>query len=312
LLVREAAEARDEYGVPDPKFRSAIAVVLQSRAIPIGVATAYSSRSNSFDAGDVQWLDAAGRILALVIDLEQSRAESAGQSVELRRSNEDLEQFAFLVSHDLQEPLRTISGYSQLLLHLNKGNLDRRTEDWIGFIVDGTVRAQALIKDLLNYTRLRELPRLTSQRADCEAVLRIALMNLGAAITESAAQITHGALPTVRGDESTLAQVFENLVGNAIKYRGPSPPRVRIDAKENGSEWIFSVADDGIGIGKEYHELIFGVFKRLHGREISGTGIGLAICRKIVEGYGGKIWVASEAGKGSTFYFSLPGAIVST
>jgi light-regulated signal transduction histidine kinase (bacteriophytochrome) len=176
-------------------------------------------------------------------------------------------------------------------------------------IVDGTVRAQALIKDLLNYTRLTELPRLTGQRADCEAVLRIALMNLGAAITESAAQITHGSLPTVRGDESTLAQVFENLVGNAIKYRGSAAPRVRIDAQEQGSEWIFSVADDGIGIDKQYHEIIFGVFKRLHGREISGTGIGLPICRRIVEGYGGKIRVASEPGKGSTFYFSLPRAV---
>jgi light-regulated signal transduction histidine kinase (bacteriophytochrome) len=225
---------------------------------------------------------------------------------ELNRSNEELGQFAYIASHDLQEPLRMVASYTQLLSRRYKGQLDTDADEFIAFAVDGASRMQRLIDDLLAYSRVgtkgQDLLATSSEEA-----LEQALLNLRGAIEESGALVTHDPLPTVLADEMQLVQLFQNLVGNAIKYQDPGVPRVHISAARNsGKKWIFAVNDNGLGIDPQYFEKIFGVFQRLHGRdEFAGTGIGLAICKKIVERHGGSISVESQPGKGSTFRFAL-------
>ena len=225
---------------------------------------------------------------------------------ELNRSNEELEQFAYIASHDLQEPLRMVASYTQLLSRRYKGKLDSDADEFISFAVDGASRMQRLIKDLLAYSRVgtkaKDLPDTSSEEA-----LQQALINLRSAVTESGAIVTHDPLPIVVADEMQLIQLFQNLVGNAIKYQGPGVPRVHISATMNGQKkWIFSVEDNGLGIDAQYFEKIFGMFQRLHKREeFEGTGVGLAICKKIVERHGGGISVESRVGHGSTFSFVL-------
>jgi signal transduction histidine kinase len=224
---------------------------------------------------------------------------------ELARSNRDLEQFAYVASHDLQEPLRMVTNYVQLLSRRYKGKLDPDADDFINFAVDGAIRMWKLINDLLTYSRVGTQAK-GLKPTDCENVLKHSLDNLKIAIEENEAVITHDPLPTVMGDHLQLGQLFQNLIGNAIKFRGEEPPRIHISASRNGSGWTFSVRDNGIGIAPEYVERIFVIFQRLHNREeYPGTGIGLAICKKIVERHGGDIWVESEVGKGTTFYFTL-------
>jgi PAS domain S-box-containing protein len=225
---------------------------------------------------------------------------------ELNRSNEELAQFAYVASHDLQEPLRMVASFTQLLSRQYKGKLDSDADEFIAFIVDGANRMQRLIQDLLAYSRVgtKGKDRLDTSS---EAALQQALMNLRGAIEESGALVTHDRLPTVFADQMQLIQLFQNLVGNAIKYRSQAAPRVHISAVKNGGEkWMFSVHDNGMGIDSLYFEKIFGLFQRLHTRQaFSGTGIGLAICKKIVEQHDGSISVESQPGQGSTFRFAL-------
>jgi len=254
-------------------------------------------------------LDDEEVLLEGFIDIsERKRAEEELKrtAAELARSNAELEQFAYVASHDLQEPLRMVGSYAQLLEKRYKGKLDSDADDYIGFIVDGATRMRALINDLLAYSRVGTRGK-TFEAIDCEAVFGRVIGNLEMAIEETNAVVTRDRLPTVMGDELQLSQVFQNLVGNAIKFHGEDRPLVHASSEQRGVEWVFSVRDNGIGVAPEHAERIFVIFQRLHGRgEYPGTGIGLAICKKIVERHGGKIWVESQPGKGSTFYFTLP------
>jgi signal transduction histidine kinase len=228
------------------------------------------------------------------------------RTAECERSNAELQQFAYVASHDLQEPLRMISSYLQLLERRYKGRLDADADDFIFYAVDGAKRMQALICDLLAYSRVQTRGK-PFEPTDAEQGLNLTLKNLQTAIEESNAKITHDPLPTVVVDEVQLVQVFQNLIGNAIKFRGDEPPRIHVSAEKGANKWIFLVSDNGIGIDPQYAEKIFGIFQRLHGaREYPGTGIGLAVCKRIVERHGGRIWVDSEPGKGATFYFTIP------
>lgn len=226
---------------------------------------------------------------------------------ELRRSNEELERFAYAVSHDLQEPLRAIVSYTQLLSRRYSGELDADADEFIGFIVDGASRMQALIHDLLLYSRVSS-GAWTAEPLDMEAVLAETLDNLRTAIEETQARVTHDPLPTIHADAVQMVRLLQNLIGNGIKFhRDGVSPRIHIQAERRGREWIFSIQDNGIGIDPKFHERIFEVFQRLHTQDTySGTGIGLPICRKIVDQHGGRIWVESEPGKGSVFFFSIP------
>ncbi|MEO8197639.1 MAG: PAS domain S-box protein [Thermoanaerobaculia bacterium] len=251
-------------------------------------------------------------VTAAIRDISTRKAAEAQlleKVKELKRSNEELEQFAHIASHDLQEPLRMVASYTQLLARRYKGRLDSDADEFIAFAVDGASRMQRLIQDLLTYSRVgsegKELSATSSQQA-----LEQALVNLRGAIEGSGALVTHDVLPAVLADEMQLVQLFQNLVGNAIKYRGPGVPRVHVSAARNGDlKWVFSVRDNGLGIDPKYFERIFGMFQRLHKREeFAGTGIGLAICRKIAERHGGAISVESQPGQGANFRFSLASA----
>ncbi len=224
---------------------------------------------------------------------------------ELARLNAELGQFIYIASHYLQEPLRTISNFSQLLAKRYKGELDAKADQFIGFIQDGTTRMQQMIDDLLEYSRVNTRTK-PFESTDCEAALDQALANVEEAVEESGALVTHDPLPTVMADASQMVQLFQNLLTNAIKFR-KEKPLIIISAAQKGNEWLFSVKDNGIGITPEFMEHIFKMFEREHASaEYPGTGVGLAICKKIVEHHGGRIWIESEIGKGSTFYFTIP------
>ncbi|WP_410663900.1 sensor histidine kinase [Amycolatopsis sp. lyj-84] len=255
-------------------------------------------------ASDVESL--RSRILAEVTHLERAQETIAVRTRELERSNSDLEQFAYVASHDLQEPLRKVASFCQLLQKRYQGKLDERGDQYIGFAVDGAKRMQALINDLLAFSRVGRRPG-ESVLLESESLLDAALGNLEDAITESGARITRGELPVVRGEKSLLTAVLQNLVGNAVKFRGEDPPEIDVAAELDGTDWRFSVTDNGIGISDEYAERIFVIFQRLHGRgDYPGTGIGLALSRKIVEHHGGTIWLDTTVTAGTRFCFTLP------
>jgi PAS domain S-box-containing protein len=239
-----------------------------------------------------------------VAELERSNAEKA----ELERSNAELEQFSYVASHDLQEPLRAVAGCVQLLQKRYRGRLDESADELIAHALEGTRRMETLIRDLLAFSRVGTQAR-PPERVDCRELLGRVLEDLTVSISESGAVITIDPLPTVMADPLQLAQLFQNLVGNAIKFRaGDRPPAIRVSAMRGAGGWTFSVADNGIGIEERQFERIFRVFQRLHTRKhYQGTGIGLAICKKIVEQHGGRLWVESRIGEGSAFHFSLPG-----
>lgn len=235
-----------------------------------------------------------------------ARRELEQSVTELGRSNAELQQFAYVASHDLQEPLRMVSSYTQLLGRRYKGRLDADADDFIAFAVDGACRMQQLIQDLLAYSRVstRDFERIP---VSLNTALEHASDNLRIAVKESGAIVTHDDLPTVAADERQLTRLFQNLLSNAIKFRGADAPLIHVSAKRVGHEWVLAVRDNGIGIDPQYADRIFVIFQRLHNREeYPGTGIGLAVCRKIVERHGGRMWVESEPGKGATFFFTLP------
>jgi light-regulated signal transduction histidine kinase (bacteriophytochrome) len=225
---------------------------------------------------------------------------------ELLRSNDELAQFAYIASHDLQEPLRTVSIYTELLSMRYGDVLQGDAQEFMGYVVTNAQRMEQLIRDLLDFSRLDARGSDYFGTADCEAALDEALNNLHLRIDEASAVIERGPLPTVVGDLIQLTRLFQNLLMNSIRYRSGQPPCIRIEAENRGHEWLFSVQDNGIGIEPQYAEKVFGIFKRLHGHGAAGTGIGLAICKKIVTRHGGRIWVDSKLGAGATFYFTLP------
>jgi PAS domain S-box-containing protein len=247
------------------------------------------------EAGEVQGVFAAARDIT-----ERKRLEEA-----LLRSNADLAQFAYVASHDLQEPLRMVSSYMQLIEQRYKDKLDTAGIEFINFAVDGARRMQTMINDLLTFSRVGTRGK-AFEPTDCEVILDQTLADLKMAIKDSGAIITRDPLPTVMADGAQMAQLFQNLIGNAIKFREREPLRVHISAQAKEKDWLFSVRDNGIGIDPQYFERIFVIFQRLHSKEeYPGTGIGLALCNRVVERHGGRIWVESQPGKGSIFYFTI-------
>ena len=225
----------------------------------------------------------------------------------LARSNADLQQFAYITSHDLQEPLRTISTFTEILRRRYAGKLDEKANQYIDLVITAATRMSAMIRDVLAYSAVATEATLPPSRLSSRHVVELAIGNLQSRIRESGAEIEVGELPEVIVDNAGLLQIFQNLIGNAIKYRAADvKPLIRIFAEANDKEYVFSVADNGIGIPGAYHESIFGLFKRLHTTGYEGTGIGLAISKRIIEGQGGRIWVESEPNKGSTFRFTIP------
>ncbi|MFW9901272.1 MAG: ATP-binding protein [Candidatus Thorarchaeota archaeon] len=224
---------------------------------------------------------------------------------DLRRSNEDLQQFAYVASHDLQEPLRAIVSFSQLLEDKYKNKIDKDGKEFIHFITDGAKKMNTLIKDLLSYSRITTHAK-PSKLTNLESILKDALFNLQESIKESGAVITYDKMPILKVDKTQFTQLFQNLLSNAIKFRRKETPKIHIGVNKINDEWIFSVKDNGIGIESKFFDKLFNIFYRLHTKEeYPGTGIGLPICKKIVQRYGGKIWVESEIGKGSTFFFTI-------
>ncbi len=250
--------------------------------------------------------DQAGVLIGYAKILSDETARKQLQD-SLTESNSALEQFAYVASHDLQEPLRTMSAYAQLLTNKYGGKLDSEADQFLSFIVSASIRMSALVKDLLAYARLateEERPSSVALDEDLEA----ALTHLDQAIEESGASVTHDPLPTLQVDRGQMVRLFQNLVGNAVKYRKPGQPsKVHIGAAQKGSEWVISIRDNGIGFDPKYASSIFAPFKRLHtSDEYPGTGVGLAICRRIVQAQGGRIWAESKPGEGTTFFFTLP------
>jgi light-regulated signal transduction histidine kinase (bacteriophytochrome) len=252
-------------------------------------------------------LEAANEQLRNEINHRKVAEEALLRAAEdLKRSNLDLEQFGYVASHDLQEPLRAVAGYVRLLEHRFPESVDAKTREYIAGAAEGATRMEQLITDLLAFSRLSTEGRafvLTS----LEAPLRAALRTLQFSITKANAVVTSDPLPTVRVDESQIAQLFQNLIANALKFHSERPPQIHIGARAEEGRWVVRVRDNGIGIDPQYFERIFQLFQRLHTRKVyAGTGIGLAICKKIVERHGGKLWVESQPGQGSTFFFSIP------
>jgi signal transduction histidine kinase len=287
-----------------PVIREMVVPILRDGRIVaiIGV----GNKPSGYDETDIAIASLLGDISWEIVERKQAEKHSHALMGELKRSNADLEQFAYVASHDLQEPLRVVAGFVGLLDKRYREKLDDNAREFIEYAVDGVKRMQILIKDLLAYSQVGTKGK-TFEPTNCSVALEQAIYNLHKAIEESGAELTYDLLPTVSGDSSQLTRLFQNLIGNAIKYRGKDKPEIHISAQKKGDEWVVSVRDNGIGIGSQYFEKIFDVFRRLHTKkEYDGTGIGLAVCKKIVERHGGKIWVESAPGKGSTFYFTVP------
>jgi light-regulated signal transduction histidine kinase (bacteriophytochrome) len=247
--------------------------------------------------------NAQGRTILLAIEdaTDRKQAEEA-----LRTTNAELQNFAYALTHDLQEPLRMVVNFTELLGREYAGQLGDEADRFIAYSVEGALRIEALLKALLSYWEVAERAHDTFTPIGCDAVLAKALWNLQAAIAESGAIVTSDPLPIVDAEEILLLQLFQNLISNSIKYKGEAPPRIHISAVKEAKDWLFAVRDNGMGIEPQDCERVFGMFKRLHGSEIPGTGIGLALCKKVIDRQGGRIWVESEPGHGATFKFTIP------
>ena len=280
---------------------------------PLGVIELFSRHIEEPDESLLQVVRAIGNQIGQFVArreaesaIRAANAELGRKAEDLARSNAELQQFAYVASHDLQEPLRMVSSYTQLIVKRYGGQLDQDAKEFMEFIVDGAARMKRLIEDLLAYSRVGTRGN-EFKPTDCEAALRKALINLRGAIEDSGATVTYGALPVLDADGSQLVQLFQNLIGNAIKFKDAAVPRIHVSAEESDAAWVVKVKDNGIGIDPTYFERIFVLFQRLHGKaEYPGTGIGLAICKKIIDRHGGRIWVESEPGHGSTFCCRLP------
>jgi two-component system, sensor histidine kinase and response regulator len=290
----------------------------QVRVIIYTGAASYDSMKEALHLGAFAYVEKPGDRSELLRHVRRARLERvdryaldlelavAARTEELARSNHELETFASIVAHDLRSPLLTLSGYCQLLREVLAGQCPDSVDEYLNQIISGAARMERLIEDLLEYSRAGRSQQ-ALERVDMESVLTLVRANLEASIREQAAQIEVGPMPTVTGDQTQLVQLFQNLVGNAIKFRRRPPPRVRVTASRNASGWQFAVEDNGIGIERQHFDRIFQTFQRLHGQEYPGTGIGLAVCKKIVERHGGRIWLDSIVGQGTTFQFTLPG-----
>ncbi len=265
--------------------------------------------------GTVRWIATKGRVFynaslqpSRVVGTDMEITDRKRVEIALKRSNEDLSQFAFMISHDLQEPLRSITTFTQLLSLKHAKALDEEAAGYMAYVVEGSRRMNAMITELLAFCQIPDF-ELAPQPVELEAVLAGVLANVSTAIEESGGAIEHAPLPVVLGDQAQLTQVFQNLVANSLKYRKPDVAlRIDISSQRRKNEWFITVADNGVGFDQKHAESIFGMFKRLHGREIPGTGIGLAVVKKIVERHGGRIWADSELGIGARFTFTLPAA----
>ncbi len=288
------------------------------RGVPIIFVTAISKEekyaTQAAEIGAVDYIfkpinpDILRSKVKVYLDLYVQREQILKLNRTLSRSNADLEQFAYVASHDLQEPLRMVVTYTELLAERYKGLLDEKADKYIHYAVDGAKRMQQLVKDLLAFSRVDTQGEKPTP-IESESVLKNVLDSLKLAIEQTEAEIVCGALPPVCADKVQLAQVFQNLIGNALKFHGQHPPRIDIGAERNGDKWAFHVKDNGIGIDGQYAEVVFQMFQRLHQRgQYDGSGIGLAIAKKIVERHGGRIWFNSELEKGSTFSFTMPAA----
>lgn len=320
LLDEAAVDDEHRELLRELDIRSYMIAPLMVRDRKLGALTFVAGESGrSYSTEDLRLAEDLARRAALAIDsaqlyeaaqreiTERKRAESEleARAEDLRRSNAELEQFAYVASHDLQEPLRMVSSYTQLLARRYRDSLDEDAQEFIGYAVDGATRMQQLINDLLAYSRVGTRARELTP-TDLSGIVEAALANLSVAIEESSAVVTSDELPTVAGDRTQLLQLFQNLIGNAIKFQDGGTPEIHVGAKREDRDWLISVRDNGIGLDPQYAERVFVIFQRLHGRgDYEGTGIGLAVCKKIVERHRGKMWVESTLGAGSTFYFTL-------
>jgi signal transduction histidine kinase len=310
-----------DYNLPKWRGMEALAILRRENLeVPLIVVTGYLGEEKAVEcikqgATDCVLKDRLARLPSSVRraleekhlrDLRcKSERELASKVAELARSNEELEQFAYVASHDLQEPLRMIASYTQLLSDRYRGKLDEQADKYIAYSVDGAVRMQALIHDLLKFSRVGKA-EIELSITDCSSVVEQAVKNLGAVIEQSGAVVNWNGLPAVMADRSQLTQVFQNLIANAVKFHTSDKPVIQIDAQQRDHEWVLAVSDNGMGIPEENWNDVFVIFRRLHSRtEYPGNGIGLSICKKIIERHGGKIWIEAQPKPGCCFRFSL-------
>jgi signal transduction histidine kinase len=304
-----------DYNLPQWSGMEAVEILNHENLdVPLIVVTGYLGEEKAVEcikrgATDCVLKDHLARLpfsVARAMQEKRLRQQRSRSEEELARSNAELEQFAYVASHDLQEPLRMIANYTQLLAERYRGKLDDQADKYIAYSVDGAVRMQTLIRDLLSFSRVGTA-EIDLSATECHAVVEQALKNLQAAVQESGATVKWTGLPMVMADPSQLTQVFQNLIANAIRFHGAEAPVVQIDAEKKDHEWVVTVSDNGIGVPVESWQDIFVIFRRLHTRsEYAGNGIGLSICKKIIERHGGKIWIEAQAKPGCRFKFTLP------